>query len=60
MPKLFSKKSMREAVVKMHPVIENGQHVWVVSKGWKSKYAWPANGKSSLEIAKEMMENWQE
>lgn len=58
MPKLFSKKSMREAVVKMHPVIEHGQHVWVVSKGWESKYAWPKDGKSSLEIAKEMMDSW--
>jgi hypothetical protein len=49
---------MKSPKVKMMPVLENGQHVWVVVKGGETKYAWPRNGKSSIEVAHEMVANW--
>jgi hypothetical protein len=49
---------MKKNNLKMMPECVDGQHVWIVYCGMQVvAYAWPRNGKTSYEVAQEIIEN---
>jgi hypothetical protein len=48
---------MKKNNLKMMPLVVDGQHVWVVYCGMNVvAYAWPRDGKGSMEIAQEIID----
>lgn len=48
---------MKASKIKMMPVCVNGEHVWVVYCGMNVvAYAWPRDGKRSMEVAQEIID----